>query len=311
MAVTITSQPGDVGLVKNKMIFAMTTDNYKDFDGQAGTCRLEIVTTPVEGDSFQVAWDDFNVDIQVKFGSLAEFNADTTNTVIYATPISSRQGAALAIKTRLEGNVMINANFTIDVVNIGSDWFVDFTQRAVGVETALETLSTEPWHEWIRTALSAGELYDGQFYVVSKLYVKNDAGDYVYLTEILTKPLSDQSLEVDVAEKLKAAVDDFILPTIGMTSELRQTSVVRDYQILFFEKKPSAAGSMQPVAAVEGKSAWFAGFTEEDFSAHPDPVTSWIAAGKKWLTWFPNDREVREDQEHFLSYINHDNSIGI
>lgn len=311
MAVVINSTPGDVGFVKNKIVYSLTTDRYLDNPGVLGKFRLEVITTPEEGDSFNVAWDDFNVNIQVLFGSLAQFNADTSNTVIWAGSVSSKQGAALAIKARLDANVIVASNFTLAVVNVGSDYFVEFTQKSVGRSTRIRTLSTEDWHEWTEHVVSVPQIYDGEFYVVSKIFIKNASGDFEYLTEILTKPLLDQSLQVDLAEKLKAAVDSVLLPPVGLSTEIRQTGIIKEYQVLFFEKKPIAIGSMQPVAAVNGKSAWFAGFKEQDFAEVEDPFENWIAAGKKWLTWQPNNLEVRADQEHFLSFINYDTSTGL
>ena len=303
----IDSVAPDVGLVKNKMLFSLTTDQYLDDAGAASVSRMKVASVPSNGDTFLVAWDEYNVAILCTMVTTAEAAEDTTGTKIRddQTTVAS---VAAAIATKLAGNALIDSLVTVAAVEDGGERFVQFTATQVGRKYDMVLEDLDAWHEWSQVTAGGDKVYDGQFYLVTKIFVKNDAGDFEYLTDVLTKPGLNQQAVVDIASKIRAAVDDYYLPAVGQSTEIKETKILREYKLLFFEKKPSVEGALQPVGQVTGKYAWFAGFNPEDFAAYPDPQFDWFAAGDRWLSWFPIVRDVREDQEHFISFLNYDTS---
>lgn len=304
----INTEAPDVGLVKNKILYSLTTDKYLDDAGTVSVNRMKIVSVPDNGDKFLVAWDEYNVAIECEMVTPAEAAADTTGTKIRDDQATLASVAA-AVALKLSGNALIDSLFTVDDIDDGGDKYVEFTAKQVGAKYDMVLEDLDAWHEWSLETAGGDKVYDGQFYLVTKIFVKNDAGDFEYLTDVLTKPGLDQSAVIDIASKIRAAVDDYTLPEVGQSAEIREIKIIREYKLLFFEKKPSADGALQPAGQITGKYAWFAGFTPDDFAAFPDPQFDWFAAGSRWLSWFPTTREVREDQDHFISFLNYDTSV--
>lgn len=305
MAITVNSEASDVGLCKNKILYQVTTDKYKDADGVAAVNRLKILSIPANGDSFIISWDGGEVAIECTFVTPAEAAADTIGTQIRDDQVTEFN-VATVIRLKIDDNILIDEAFTISQQTVGSDEYVVFTAKAIGTKYNIETGWSDTWYEWEQVTPGGDDVFDGDFFLATQVFAADDAGNLRYLTQLLHKPLSDQSALIDVAPVLISAVDDFHLPDIGQVTEIRQTRIVREYRLLFFEKKPASNGSFQPVGQVTDKYAWFAGFRKEEFAQYPDPFNEWFKNGKKWLTWLQDGREVRTDQEHFISFINHD-----
>lgn len=307
MAIVINTEAPDVGLVKNKIIYQITTDNYKTSVGVAAVYRVKIVSAPDNGDTLLVGWDEGGVAILIDVVSPTAAAADTTGTKVRDDQVTTTTFAA-ALALKLNENILLSTTYTIAAVTVDSIDYVQFTANEVGTKYDSWTTDLDSWHEWETVTSGANIVYDGNFYLTTQIYVKDDNGDFQYHATQLDKPKADQTVDVDVSELLKASVDDYVLPELDADTGFLQTSILREYRLLFFEQRPDGIGTYQPVGQLEGKFAWFAGITPEDFADNLDPMNDYFASNSSFLSWFKADAEVREDQQHFISFLNYDTS---
>jgi hypothetical protein len=311
MAITILSEAPDVGLVKNKMLYKVQTDSYLTQAGVEGVYTLTVVDVPVNGDSFKMFSNDNSIANTFTFVDPAIASADTTGTLIRDDQ-ATVGNVATVIMLKMNQNPLVTSYYTVTNPSSG---VVRFEAKKKGQKYGLNGILVQylapsfPFVEWETVTAAADDVYNGNFYIVTQVFVYNNATEeFDLLSEIISKPNKDQSVDLNVASVLKASVDDYHLPSIGQSSETRLSKIVKAYKLVFCEKTYAGFGLLQPASQVQDKQAWFAGFSEENFADYPDPITDWFGNGKRDLSWFPNNREVREDEEHFFSFINYDTS---
>lgn len=309
MAITVLSEAPDVGLVKNKMLYKVQTDSYLTQAGIEGVYTLTFLSVPSNGDYFMMFSNDSSIGIKFIYVTPTEAAADTSGTLIRDDQVNVGN-VAIATMIKMNQNPLVSSYYTITNPSTG---VLQFTAKQKGKNFGLNggliqyLAPTFSFAEWATVTAAGDDVYNGNFFIVTQVFIYNESTDsYDFLNQILSKPNKDQQVDVNVAEVLKSYVDSYHLPSIGQTKEIRLTNIVKAYKLVFCEKTFAGYGLLQPLVQIIDKQAWFAGFTEENFADYPDPVTDWFGNGKRDLSWFPNNREVREDEEHFFSFINYD-----
>lgn len=308
MAITVISEADKVSFAQNKAIFKVQTDAYLESSGIPAVFVFQILDIPTNGDSFRIIWDNYAVDIIVEFVTYLESMSDSTGLKIRDDQ-TSLSNVATVIQMKLATNVLISEAYTVTKETIATSHYVKFTAKSVGLKYNLNTLITYSWAQWIATTLGENLTYDAEYYLITKIFYANDINaDFQHLADISSKPLTDQSVQIDVSEILKSVVNGYHLPELNQTSEMLCESIHKAYKLVFIDKKPNAAGSYQPGPQVIDKVIVAGGLSKDHFADYPNPYTNWFADAKRFMTWFPNNRIVRQDQQHFISFLNYDES---
>lgn len=306
MAVTVSKTPGTVAFAKNEIIFEMTTDRYIDNTGTNAVGRIQVDVLPSVGDTFIVAWDEGNVAIEFTVATLANADADTTGTLI-PEPTGTIGAFVSTALSYVQSNQLINALFIVGV----SANRLTFTARKKGVKYTMFT-DLNDGSAWITntvTTTGVDPALDQDFYLIAKTLIKEPNGSWTELAELAHKPDQNQKVSFNLAPVLRSYVDKVHLPPVGHALPIDLDEIIRTYRVIFFEKKPSVDGSLQPVYQTDQLRVMFAGLNRVDFKNNPDPFETVFMNQQKFLSWLPSTREVRTDQDQFLSFINYDETI--
>lgn len=298
MSIVATKNPSAFNFSNNPIPIEVTTDNYilsarvpyiaKLYLQGATTTSNSLAGSIAVDEYFEFGWDGKLITVVAKLAPDASgFQFPSGN---------GNLAHANAIRTSLLLNKVIAADFTITVVNDGSDIYLKFEQNRIEI---YPTINFTVEDTILDATSEVAEVIRPNFKIWNEYFVKfrDDAtfnriiSRYDYIDE-------DGKLKLDAKEVLSPLLE-FDRPTGKETNITICTKSIAKFYFLLAEYY-GATPELYPVKWSADYYVLRGGLSRTQY-----PGNAYFSdyLGNKFLTWAPDLRLVKKDQPNYLTYI--------
>lgn len=292
MSLSVLHQPAARSLVKNPVVFELSTNNEMATTGVATVQTLSPQSIPSDGDTFQIAWLNGSVDLTFTFRSIPDNSGLELN---IGSPANLADFVENVFLPDLLANYYLNRDFEISYAggsvidlearHLGAAYEFTFTAGPLVMLHAITTPGVDP-------------VLRENFRIISEFRGRYN-GDVSWQNAELELIPINSKVVFDYAPLLKA-FDKLVLPNLLSTSAIDVSEQVIEYEARFAE----AYGLTMPVQRVLSqplmRGLW-GGYNTRDRLAvvwQDDVFPKFLTHRQKVY--------LRETQPYFLSFWNDD-----
>lgn len=298
MSLTVTRTPGDQNLVKNPVVFEMTTDNEFSTDGVVVRQSVAFDQVPADGDTLTLQWLNGARDLVFTFrNSPNDSGLELDRSGAHANVASYIQNLLLS---ELRSNYLLNKDF---IMSYQAPDEVVFEARVPGVSYAF-TLDSSGVYNAVLDVFQSGvdPVIRENFRVVAEL-----AARYVGDTEWEKAELELIPVDGEVIfdfQHLLSSFDKVVLPALNASSPVNASAQIIEFETRFAEAFGTTL-SVQRSLQYAVKYGIYGGFNLRDRLGFNFEGT----VLPEFLT-HRNVVHLREGQPFFFAFWN-DNSVKI
>ena len=292
MSLTVSRVPGDQNLVKNPVVWEMSTDNEFSTDGVVVQQTLELNVIPSDGDTLSLEWLDGGRDLTFTFrNSPDDSGLELDRSGAHANVASYIQNLLLS---ELRSNYLLNKDFDISYQATNKVLFTakengesyEFTFNSDGVYAPTFTITQNGVDPEVRD----------NFRVVAELAARYDGDSDWQKAELEMVPIDSEV--IFNFQHLLQAFDKLVLPNLNTAVPVNASEQVIEFQTRFAEAFGTTI-SVQRSLQYATKYGVYGGLNLRDRLG----VNFESAVLPEFLTHRYNT-SIRESQPYFLAFWN-------
>lgn len=294
MSLTVSRTPGEQNLVKNPVVWEMTTDNEYSTAGVVVQQTIELDQVPADGDTLTLQWLNGARDLVFTFRTNPDDSGlELDRSGAHANVASYIQNLLLS---ELRSNYLLNKDFEIKYQAPG---LVLFTAKSPGAAYAF-TLDSSGVYNAVLDVFQAGvdPVIRENFRVVAEMAARYVGDAEWQRAELELIPVNSEVI-FDF-QSLLSAFDKLILPALNATSPVNANAQVIEFESRFAEAFGTTL-SVQRALQYAAKYGVYGGLNLKDRLG----FTFESAIFPEFLS-HRNSTLIREGQPYFVSFWNDD-----